>query len=100
MTGLVRRYNAARGFGFIQPLIGKPTQTKDVFFHRANVHSGGNLPVGAEVEFDVCRGSDGQPQAMNVRVKLLSAACLRVDGSGRRGPAKEKLTCILISRQR
>ena len=68
MEGLVKRYNADRGFGFITPLVGQPGTVEDVFFHISAVHGGLALPAGARVSFVVVRGTKGH-QACDVRVK-------------------------------
>ena len=68
MEGLVKRYNADRGFGFITPLVGQPGKLDDIFFHISTVKGGLVLPAGARVSFIVVRGTKG-PQACDVRVK-------------------------------
>lgn len=77
MTGLVTRFDPKRGYGFIQPLIGKPNQTEDVFVHASAIIGGGTLPEGAEVTFQVVRGAQGRPQAANVKLRTLRARSLR-----------------------
>jgi CspA family cold shock protein len=65
VTGTVKWFNDAKGFGFITPSDG----SKDVFVHFSAVQGDGfkSLPEGASVEFDVEQGDKG-PQALNVRV--------------------------------
>ena len=66
MTGIVKWFNADKGFGFITPDDG----SKDVFVHFSAIVQDGfkSLEEGQEVEFDVVEGARG-PQAANV-VKL------------------------------
>lgn len=80
MTGIIRRYNEQRGYGFIQPLIGKPDSTADVYFHITAIlgrqpGDRGGVPIGAEVEFDLARGDKG-PQAANIRLRRLGGNAL------------------------
>jgi cold shock CspA family protein len=69
MTGLIKSYDRSTGYGFIPPPIGKPGETKDLFFNIASfvTRKGeqiGAPPRGAEVSFVVVRGAKG-PQAAN-----------------------------------
>src|ERR1035441_6358241 len=80
MTGIVRKYDTHRGFGLIEPLIGKPDSTELVFFHVSAIagRTPGEesaIPSGAVVEFDLCRGDRG-PQAANVKLQTLSSKVL------------------------
>ena len=61
--GTVKRFNDAKGFGFIQQ-DGGP----DVFVHFSSIGSDGfkSLAEGERVAFDVTQGQKG-PQAANVR---------------------------------
>ncbi len=61
-TGIVKFFNANKGFGFITPDNG----SKDVFVH-ANDTGGTQLNEGDKVEFEVTQGKKG-PQASNVKV--------------------------------
>lgn len=79
MNGIVINYQSEKGFGFIEPLIGKPG-AKTVFFHAAavtGIKAGEQpgIPMGCEVSFDLVRGHDGV-QAANLRVVKVSAARL------------------------
>jgi CspA family cold shock protein len=62
VTGTVKWFNAAKGFGFISPENGE-----DVFVHFSAISGGGfrELTEGQRVEFSVERGPKGL-QATNV----------------------------------
>lgn len=62
VTGVVRRYDADKGFGFIRPDDG----SDDVFVHRSAVGYGG-LNEGDQVEFRLGNGQKG-PRAEELRV--------------------------------
>ncbi len=63
MTGLVKWFNADKGFGFITPEDG----SKDVFVHFSAIQSNGfkTLAEGQRVEFEITNGAKG-PSAANV----------------------------------
>ena len=63
MTGLVKWFNADKGFGFITPDDG----SKDVFVHFSAIQSNGfkTLAEGQRVEFEITNGAKG-PSAANV----------------------------------
>ncbi len=63
--GVVKWFNADKGFGFIAPDNGGA----DVFAHFSAISSGGfrSLDENQRVEFDVTQGPKG-PQAANIRV--------------------------------
>ena len=57
-TGIVKWFNAAKGYGFIQPEAGGP----DVFVHISAVQQAGlqQLNDGQRVSFDIEAGPPGQ----------------------------------------
>ena len=63
MTGLVKWFNADKGFGFISPVDG----SKDVFVHFSAIQSNDfrTLDEGQKVEFSIENGAKG-PAAANV----------------------------------
>ncbi|WP_105637600.1 transcription antiterminator/RNA stability regulator CspE [Cronobacter dublinensis] len=63
MTGLVKWFNADKGFGFITPNDG----SKDVFVHFSAIQGNGfkTLAEGQNVEFEIQDGQKG-PAAVNV----------------------------------
>ncbi|ALB64408.1 Cold shock protein CspA [Cronobacter condimenti 1330] len=63
MTGLVKWFNAEKGFGFITPDNG----SKDVFVHFSAIQNNGfkTLEEGQKVSFSVENGAKG-PAAANV----------------------------------
>jgi CspA family cold shock protein len=63
-TGIVKFFNAEKGYGFISR-----EQGDDVFVHFSNIQGTGykTLDEGQHVEFDVAPGRKGE-EAQNVRV--------------------------------
>lgn len=64
-TGTVKWFNAAKGFGFIQPDDG----SKDVFVHISAVERAGlgNLAEGQKISFDLEQGKQGRVSAVNLQ---------------------------------
>jgi len=64
-TGIVKWFDAGKGFGFITPERGG----KDLFAHFSEIRSGGykTLEENQRVEFEVKQGQKG-PQASNIHV--------------------------------
>jgi CspA family cold shock protein len=64
-AGTVKFFNAAKGFGFIQPDDG----SKDVFVHISAVERAGlpGLSENQKVSFEVERGRDGRVSATNLK---------------------------------
>ena len=64
--GTVKWFNAAKGFGFIQPEDG----SEDVFVHISAVERAGlrDLPEGTVVSYDLEQGRTGKTSAVNLRV--------------------------------
>jgi len=63
-NGIVKWFDAAKGFGFISPEDG----SKDVFVHHSSINNGGgyaSLDEGQRVSFNVEQGAKG-PSATNV----------------------------------
>ncbi|GAA3810274.1 cold-shock protein [Cellulomonas soli] len=62
-TGIVKWFNAEKGFGFIAPEDGGP----DVFAHYSAIATSGyrSLEENQRVQFDVTQGPKG-PQASNI----------------------------------
>ena len=63
-TGIVKRWDDAKGYGFITPDEGG----KDLFVHHTRIQMNGrrNLEEGGRVEFEIVRGPKGL-EAHNVR---------------------------------
>lgn len=66
LEGMVRRFDAERGFGFIS----SADSVEDVFFH-SSVVAGGDVQQGDTVEFRLGQGQKG-PRALDVRVTARS----------------------------
>ena len=64
-TGIVKFFNATKGFGFIQPDDG----SKDVFVHVSAVESAG-LPGLADkqrISFEIAKATSGKVSAINLK---------------------------------
>lgn len=63
LSGTLRTWNDDRGFGFIAPTHGGP----EIFVHISALPRDGTRPtVGEKVSYELGRGKDGKPQAINV----------------------------------
>jgi cold shock protein len=64
-TGIVKWFNAQKGFGFIQPSDGG----KDVFVHNSALEQAGlsNLAEGQKVSYDVVTTDRGKTAAGNLK---------------------------------
>ncbi len=63
MTGKIKFYNSAKGFGFI-----KGDDDVEYFFHRSQTPEGSSLDEGVEVEFKPTEGDRG-PKAEEITIK-------------------------------
>jgi len=63
--GTVKWFNAAKGFGFIQPDDG----SKDVFVHISAVEKAGlsNLKEGQKIGYELVKGRNGKSSAENLK---------------------------------
>jgi CspA family cold shock protein len=64
-TGVVKWFNATKGYGFIQPEDG----AADVFVHISDVERSGlgSLKDGQRVSFEIMRGKNGKNSATNLK---------------------------------
>ncbi|MCR0984305.1 cold-shock protein [Roseomonas populi] len=64
-TGIVKWFNATKGYGFIQPEDG----SKDVFLHISDVQAAGlqEPREGDKLEYDLQRGQQGKVSAGNLK---------------------------------
>ncbi len=63
LTEILRTWNADRGFGFIAPTHGGP----ELFVHvKAFPQDGTHPSVGERLTYELGRGNDGKPRAVNV----------------------------------
>ncbi|MFB0502556.1 MAG: cold-shock protein [Candidatus Bathyarchaeia archaeon] len=60
--GVVKRWLAVRGYGFIRP----EGETEDVFVHNSDLNNVTYLREGEKVEFEVTNAFNG-PRATNVK---------------------------------
>jgi cold shock CspA family protein len=69
LNGTVKSWNDDRGFGFIAPSHG----VAEVFVHISALPRDGTRPaVGESVMYELGRGKDGRPQAVNVTRKAMA----------------------------
>ena len=64
-TGIVKFFNAAKGFGFIAP----DDASKDVFVHISAVERAGlgSLSENQKLSFDLEKGQNGKTSAINLK---------------------------------
>jgi CspA family cold shock protein len=91
MTGIVKKFDERKGYGFVQPLVGIPDHP-GVYFHASAIVRSDEgfrpaIPAGAEVSFDLVRGDQG-PQAANVRLRVLDGSVLQREPRPRRWVTK------------
>ncbi len=65
-NGIIKWFNATKGYGFIQPEDG----TNDVFVHISDVERAGisALREGDKISYDVQRGQQGKMSACNLKL--------------------------------
>lgn len=65
--GIVKWFNAQKGFGFIQPDDG----SKDVFVHISAVERSGldNLREGQKLDYELEHGAQGRVSAVNLQAR-------------------------------
>ena len=65
-VGTVKWFNAAKGYGFIEPNDG----SKDAFVHISAVEKAGltSLDEGQKVEYEVVPGQNGKVSAENLKI--------------------------------
>lgn len=70
MEGIVKWFDAKKGFGFIvsEDVKDDEDKTRDVFVHYTKIQMEGfkKLEAGEEVTFDLAWGPENKPQAENV----------------------------------
>jgi cold shock CspA family protein len=98
MNGIVKRYNAVRGYGFIAPLIGKPSETPELFFHINSCKDEVAPPVGCEVKFQVLRANGGRVQAWGVEVVEIQLLRSRTEPRQITRAATAGASAVLVSR--
>jgi len=65
-TGTVKWFNAAKGYGFIEPSQGG----KDVFLHISALQRAGisSIRDGQKIEYELTTGRDGRTSAENIKL--------------------------------
>ena len=65
-TGIVKWFNATKGYGFLQPEKGGP----DAFVHISAVERAGldGLREGQRVQYELVRGRNGKSSAENLKL--------------------------------
>ena len=68
LTGTLRSWHADRGFGFIAPTHGGP----EIFAHVTAFPRDGSTPtVGEKLSYELGRGDNGKPRAINIHRQAL-----------------------------
>ena len=67
-SGIIKRLDTERGFGFINYTSFKDNSNQDIFFHSSSIEMGLTLIEGDEVVFDIVAGKKG-PMASAVALK-------------------------------
>jgi CspA family cold shock protein len=64
-TGIVKFFNQAKGFGFIQP----DDKSKDVFVHVSAVERAGlgNLSENQKISYELQQGQNGKTSAVDLK---------------------------------
>lgn len=67
-TGIVKWFDAKKGYGFIVSPEVEEVKDKDIFVHYTKVQMEGfkKLEAGESISYDLVWGSEGKPQADNV----------------------------------
>lgn len=85
LSGTLRTWNDDRGFGFIAPTQGGA----ELFVHISALPRDGTRPtIGEKLSYELGRGKNGQPQAVNVRRDAIGTP--RMGSSGHRAPVERK----------
>lgn len=87
--GLIKSFNAERGFGFIECAEAKAEFNRDVFLHKAHI---GNLEVGSWVTFTIDTNKRDMPQAKDLQLLGVPGQNpgFTPGGKGGRGKGKAK----------
>jgi cold shock CspA family protein len=101
LTGKLRSWNDERGFGFIAPRDGG----RELFVHISALPRDGSRPtVGETVTYELGRGKDGKPQAVNVYRQALGKPSIYPrershpthSSHGRRSPINALIGLVLV----
>jgi cold shock CspA family protein len=97
LTGTLRSWKDDRGFGFIAPTHGGA----ELFVHISALPRDGSRPaVGEKLTYELGRGKNGQPQAVNVQREAIGQATerprMRRPGPKRNRPLLTKLIGFIL----
>jgi len=93
-TGILRTWNDERGFGFIAPSHGGP----ELFVHLSAFPRDGSRPVvGETVSFELGRGHDNRPQAVNVVRSMVGSKAPPRRATTRRTISSRLATVIFVA---